>query len=165
MLKKISVILIVGIIAYSCDSNRIFDNYHSIENNAWHKDSVVTFKFTPKDTLTHRNLFVTLRNNNDYRFSNLFLIVELNYPNGKITTDTLQYKMTEPNGKFLGSGFSDVKENKLWYKGHKEGFTFNEQGEYEIKVKHAMRENAEVNGVTELKGITDVGFRVESLAK
>lgn len=110
-------------------------------------------------------MFVTLRNNNDYRFSNLFLIVELNYPNGKITTDTLQYKMTEPNGKFLGSGFSDVKENKLWYKGHKEGFTFNEQGEYEIKVKHAMRENAEVNGVTELKGITDVGFRVESLAK
>ncbi|MDT0558116.1 gliding motility lipoprotein GldH [Ichthyenterobacterium sp. W332] len=163
MLKKISVLLLI-IVVCSCDSNRIFDEYYSVDD-AWHKDSIVSFNFSPKDTISGRNLFVTLRNNSDYRFSNIFLIVELNYPNGKTTTDTLQYKMAEPNGKFLGTGFSDVKENKLWFKGHKTPFVFNESGSYTVSLKHAMRENAEVNGVTELKGITDVGFRIETLDK
>lgn len=164
MLRKISLVFILGLLIQSCDSNQIFDQYQSVKGS-WHKDSVKTFTFTPKDTISKRNLFVTLRNNNDYRFSNLFLIVEFNYPNGKTTTDTLQYKMTEPSGKFLGTGFSDLKENKLWYKGYKEGFVFNESGEYSINIKHAMRENNQVNGVTNLKGITDVGFRIEPIEK
>lgn len=154
--------MLLGLVILSCDSNRIFDEYKSIDNT-WNKNEKVSFTFEPKDTLSTRNLFVNLRNNNDYKFSNLFLIVELNYPNGKIITDTLQYKMTEPNGKFLGTGFGEVKENKFWYKGQNDTFVFDESGTYTISIGHAMRENGKVNGVTELEGITDVGFRIESI--
>ena len=56
--------------------------------------------------------------------------------------DTLEYKMAQPNGELLGTGFTDVKENKLWYK---ENFTFNESGTYLIKLQHAMRENGNIN--------------------
>ena len=58
----------------------------------------------------------------------------------------------------LGEGFTDVKENKLWYK---ENFTFNESGIYKIKLQHAMRENGNVEGVDALEGVTDIGFRIE----
>ena len=153
--------MLLGLAILSCDPNRIFDEYKSIDNT-WNKNEKVFFTFESKDTLSARNLFVNLRNNNDYKFSNLFLIVELNYPNGKIITDTLQYKMTEPNGKFLGTGFGEVKENKLWYKGQNNNFVFDESGTYTISIGHAMRENGNVRGVTELEGITDVGFRIES---
>ena len=35
----------------------------------------------------------------------------MNYPNGKVVKDTLEYKMAAPNGELLGTGFSDIKEN------------------------------------------------------
>lgn len=91
----------------------------------------------------------------------MFLIVEMDYPNGKTVKDTLEYKMADPNGKLLGTGFTDIKENKLWYKGYKEPFVFNEVGTYKISIQHAMRQNGQVNGIDNLEGITDIGFRIE----
>ena len=92
----------------SCDSNGVFDQYQSVPNS-WHKDSIIGFKVNPPDSLNVYNLFVNLRNNNEYKYNNLFLIVELNYPHGKTIKDTLLYKMAKPNGEFLGSGFSSIK--------------------------------------------------------
>lgn len=141
----------------SCDNKQVYDVYKTVPN-AWHKDSIINFKITPPDTTNAYNLFVNLRNTNAYRYSNLFLIVEMDFPHGKTMTDTLEYKMAKPNGEFLGTGFNDLKENKLWYK---EGVIFNENGDYTIKIQQAMRENGKVNGVINLEGITDVGFRIE----
>lgn len=141
----------------SCDSNRVFDEYQSVPNQ-WQKDNIVEFEFTPTDTLSSYNLFINLRNTNDYKYNNLFLIAEIDFPNGKSVVDTLEYKMAQPNGELLGTGFTDVKENKLWYK---ENFTFNESGIYKIKVQHAMRENGSIDGVDVLEGVTDIGFRIE----
>jgi gliding motility-associated lipoprotein GldH len=144
----------------SCDSNRVFDEYKSVPNQ-WHKDSIISFNVIPPDSINSYNLFVNLRNTNEYKYNNLFLIVEIDYPNGKILKDTLEYKMADPNGKLLGTGFTDVKENKLWYKGFVKPFIFNESGEYKIKIQHAMRQNGQVNGIENLVGITDIGFRIE----
>ena len=69
------------------------------------------------DTIILIDLFVKLRTTTDYKFSNLFLVVELNYPNGKVTKDTLEYIMAKPSGELLGSGFTSVKEHKLRFKG------------------------------------------------
>ena len=152
------VVLVLSIV--SCDSNRVFDEYQSVSGQ-WDKDNIIEFKLTPPDTTNTYNLYVNLRNTEDYKYSNLFLIVELNYPNGKALKDTLEYEMANPDGTFLGTGFTDVKENKLWFKGHEEPFIFDEKGEYSINIQHAMRENGSINGIDKLEGITDVGFRIE----
>ncbi|NNE32413.1 MAG: gliding motility lipoprotein GldH [Winogradskyella sp.] len=149
-------------LCFSCDSKAVYDVYNSLPNN-WHKDSVASFKFKAPDTINNYNLYVNLRNNDDYKFSNLYLIVELNYPNGKAVRDTLEYKMAAPSGELLGVGFSDVKENKLWYRGYNEPFKFTEEGEYNVTVQHAMRSNGKVNGVLDLEGVTEIGFRVERM--
>ena len=145
----------------SCDSKAVFDQYQSVPNK-WHKDSLLSFSFQIPDTVNHYNLYINLRNTDEYKYSNLFLLTELNYPNGKTVIDTLEYKMAKPSGELLGKGFTDIKENKLWYKGHKEPFKFEELGEYTFSVQQAMRKSGEVKGILELKGITDVGFRVEN---
>ncbi|KJD36807.1 gliding motility protein GldH [Tamlana sedimentorum] len=153
--------LITFLSLVSCDSNRVFDTYKSVPNK-WHKDSIVSFNIAPPDSTNAYNLFVNLRNTNAYKFSNLFLIVEMQFPHGKTVKDTLEYRMADPTGKLLGVGYTDVKENKLWYK---EAVIFNETGNYIVKIQHAMRENGKVNGVEELIGITDVGFRIEHATK
>lgn len=167
MQKRISwFLLVISVLCLnlSCDSKAVYDTYKTLPNE-WHKDSITKFTFKAPDTTDNYNLYVNLRNTNVYKFSNLFLIVELNYPNGKAVKDTLEYKMAAPNGELLGTGFSDVKENKLWFRGFKNKFQFTEEGEYNINIQHAMRKNGEVNGITNLKGITEVGFRVEKALK
>lgn len=154
------ICLLILVVTVSCDTNRLFDEYRSVPDE-WDKDNVVTFIVTPPDSINAYNLFVNLRNTEAYKYSNLFLIVELNYPNGKAQKDTLEYKMANSDGTFLGTGFSDIKENKLWYKGYDEPFVFNEAGEYTINIQHAMRKNGSVDGIDKLEGITDVGFRIE----
>lgn len=88
----------------------------------------------------------------------MFLIVEMEFPHGRTVKDTLEYRMAKPNGALLGTGFTDVKENKLWYK---ENVVFNEGGAYTVNIQHAMREHGKVNGVVDLEGVTDIGFRIE----
>ncbi|MBJ6368215.1 gliding motility lipoprotein GldH [Snuella sedimenti] len=158
MLRNSVFVFFLIISFVSCDSNRVFDVYKPVSANGWHKDSIVSFKVSPPDSIQAYNLFVNLRNTNAYKFNNLFLIVEMVFPHGKTIKDTLEYRMADPSGKLLGEGYTDVKENKLWYK---EQVVFNEAGEYTVNVQHAMRENGKVNGVINLDGVTDVGFRIE----
>ena len=114
MQSKFQLISFVLIFLFmSCDSNRVFDEYKSVPNQ-WQKNDIVEFEFKPTDTINGYNLFINLRNTNNYKFNNLFLIAEIDFPNGKSVVDTLEYKMAQPNGELLGTGFTDVKENKLW---------------------------------------------------
>ena len=55
--------------------------------------------------------------------------------------------MAEPNGELLGTGFSDIKENKLWYKGIKRHLVLKNQENISVNIQHAMRKNGDVNGV------------------
>ena len=153
-------IIIAVISLVSCDAKRVFDEYKTIENNTWKKNDVLQFSFDVKDTLTKKNLFISLRNNNDYPFSNLFLITQLNFPNGQKIIDTLEYDMADVTGKFLGEGFTEIKENKLFYK---ENIVFPKAGNYTINVAQAMRKNGDIEGVKSLNGVTNVGFRIEKI--
>lgn len=161
LLKNSTFFILLVLSCAACDKQRVFDVYKTVPNQ-WHKDSVVTFAVTPPDTLNPYNLFVNLRNTNAYKYSNLFLIVEMRFPHGRVIKDTLEYRMAKPSGELLGTGITDVKENKLWYK---EGVVFNESGVYNVAIQHAMRERGRVKGIVNLEGITDVGFRVEHIAK
>lgn len=154
------ICLSVIVLSFSCDNNRVYDAYLST-NDRWHKDSILSFTFKAPDTTKAYNLFINLRNNHSYAYSNLYLITTLTYPHGKAVRDTLEYKMAAPNGALLGSGFSDLKENKLWYKGHLDNFVFSESGDYTLEVQHAMRDNGAVNGMQFLEGVSDIGFRIE----
>lgn len=159
MRNRLFLLVLSGcVLVISCDSKRVYDEYKSVPNG-WHKDSIISFKLDPPDSIRPYNLFVNLRNSNTYKFSNIYVLVEMVFPHGKTIKDTLEYRMADPSGKFLGTGVMDVKENKLWYKEH---VVFNEAGEYTVHIQHAMRENGKVNGIASLEGITDVGFRIEN---
>ena len=146
----------------SCNSNAVFDQYISIENQQWHSEKSIDFTVTNSDTISINNVFITVRNNKDYEFSSLFLIAKLEMPNGFKVIDTLEYEMTDASGKWLGSGFTDLKENKLFYK---ENVVFSEIGTYKFNIQHATRGINDIEGKKPLKGITDVGLRIEKAKK
>ena len=150
--------LVFAIVIFSCDSNRSFDSYASVTDNAWLQNNVVAFEVSVVDTISKNNIFINIRNNKDYEFSNLFLIVGIEFPNNYQIVDTLEYEMTTPEGRFLGTGISDIKENKLEYKTN---VTFSLKGDYNISIQQAMRKTRDVEGLSYLDGITDVGVQIE----
>jgi gliding motility-associated lipoprotein GldH len=79
-------------------------------------------------------------------------------PNKKTIVDTLEYQMAEADGTLLGDGFTDVKESKLFYK---EKVPFNLKGQYKVSIQQANRQTGKVVGITNLEGISEVGFRIE----
>ena len=158
-IKNSILFILVALLVISCDKKRVFDEYKSV-GNSWHRDSIITFKLPKLESEKKYNLFVNVRDNNDYPFDNLFLIVSLEQPNKKIWVDTLEYKMANPDGTLMGDGFTDIKENKLFYK---EKVDFKLKGDYKVHVRQAVRQTGKVAGVTNLKGITEVGFRIESI--
>ena len=156
-IKSSILFLLVVFAVASCDKTRVFDEYKTV-GNSWHKDSIVTFDLPQLDAAKSYNLFVNVRDNNDYPFNNLFLIVAMQQPNRRVITDTLEYQMTEADGTLLGNGFTDVKESKLYYK---ENVKFDLKGKYKVTIQHANRQTGKITGVKQLAGITDIGFRIE----
>lgn len=158
-LKNSILFILVATLLFSCDKKRVFDQYKSVGKN-WHKDSIVTFDLPEIDSVQSYNLYVNLRNNGKYPFNNLFLIVAMEQPNNLIKVDTLEYQMANPDGTLLGEGFSDTKESKLFYK---EKVQFKPAGKYKVSIRQAVRQNGKVIGIEKLEGISEVGFRIETL--
>jgi len=157
MLKKCSFFFaLLGVI--SCNDRLTYSEYKTLENGQWNKDEIIEFTFSDVDTTALHNMFIQVRNDNNFPYSNLFLIAELNFPSGEKVKDTLEYQMALANGKWLGKGYGSLLENKLWYK---ENIVFPSSGVYTIAISHAMRKNGEVQGIVDLDGIIDVGFQIE----
>lgn len=129
-----------------------------MEYGSWSMDNPINFEFSKLDSVQTHNMFINIRNDNTFQFNNLFLITELEYPNGNTLKDTLEYKMAKPGGEWLGKGLGSIKENKLWFQ---EKIVFSDSGVYRVSISHAMRKNGDVDGIYVLNGITDIGLEIE----
>lgn len=143
----------------SCqDQDYVFSKYEST-GGKWHKNDTLNFNFSAKDTTQTYNVFISLRNNLEYEFKNIYLISNITFPNGKVVIDTLEYPMANNDGSFIGKG-SSIIENKLWLK---EKVKFKEEGQYIFKLRQAMRKMNEVEALEQLKGVVDVGIQIEEI--
>lgn len=158
MHNKIHYALVFLLCLASCNGNLVFSEYQSVKNGQWDIGQTPVFEFSQMDASQAHHMFINIRNDNTFQFSNLFLITELEYPDGTTYKDTLEYKMAEPSGEWLGKGLGSIKENKLWYR---ENIVFPDSGVYKLRVAHAMRKNGEVEGLHILDGVTDVGLEIE----
>ncbi|MBB1140590.1 gliding motility lipoprotein GldH [Myroides sp. WP-1] len=139
------------------DNKVVFDEFQPTKG-VWERNDIKTFVCDVQDTLTANNLFMNVRVNNEYPYSNMFVIFKLYKPNAEIVIDTIQFQMADPNGALLGNGFSDVKESKLWLK---ENYIFDQAGKYKMTLEQAVRALGDVEGVPALNGISEVGLRIE----
>jgi len=157
-MRKFFMIFALVVLASSCDTDLVRSEYRATDGGAWNKDNTFEFTFSEMDSIEAYDLFINVRNDATFPYSNLFLIAELEAPTGETVKDTLQYEMALPDGTWLGKGYGSIKENKLWYK---ENIVFPVPGVYNLRISQAMRKNGSINGVENLEGITDVGFEIE----
>jgi len=145
----LSLFLLAGIV--SCDRKRVFESYIKLDEKGWNKDSVVVFHVQLKDTTRNHNLYVNIRNKGTYPYSNLWLFLTIGSPDGTMRTDTVEFSLAEPSGRWKGSGIGGLHDNQILYKS---SVYFPRKGQYIFKIKQGMRDNV-------LKGIRDIGIRIE----
>lgn len=153
MKKAIFYITILLIVAafVSCDRKRVFEAYKTLDEKGWNKDSIVVFNFPLTDTTRNHNLYVNIRNKGTYGYSNLWLFLSIGSPDGKTVTDTVEFSLAEPNGRWKGSGIGDLHDNQILYK---KSVFFPKKGNYTFSIKQGMRDNV-------LQGVRDIGLRIE----
>lgn len=122
-------------------------------HGGWEKNQVQNFDFEVKET-SPKNLYLVVRNNDDYPYSNIRFFVTLKNVETKTTTtiDTLNYTLAKSNGEWLGNGFGNTKEILFQYKMN---YSFANTGAYQIDIKQAMRKDT-------LVGIEDIGIKIEN---
>ncbi|MGB0881565.1 MAG: gliding motility lipoprotein GldH [Vicingaceae bacterium] len=153
-LPKILAIIFLMVGFVSCDSNKVFEEYIEVENANWKKENIASFQFEAKDTTAAHNLYINVRNTGTYAYSNIYLFVTMQGPNGGLLKDTVNCVLADNRGKWLGNGVGDLWDLRIPYVG---GFKFAQSGKYTVSLEQAMRVE---NG---LEGITDIGLRVEKV--
>ena len=149
---KILGLFLVAILITSCDSNKVFEEYIEVENANWDNANIASFEFEAVDTVTAHNLYINVRNTGAYSYSNLYLFVTMQGPNGGLLKDTVNCILADNRGKWKGSGVGDLWDLRIPYVG---GFKFAQSGNYVVTLEQGMRVESG------LEGITDIGLRVE----
>ena len=139
------IILLAG-----CDDDALFQDSREIADGSWERSDWVNFEFEMTDHDATYDMFLDVRNDNSYPYSNLYVFFHLDFPNGKQRVDTVECILADPTGKWYGSGLGDVYDNRIRI--IKE-FSLPMNGEYRIRIEQGMREES-------LEGILDVGFRL-----
>jgi len=161
-MRKVLYTLLASCLLLGCGEVPDFIQFTPVNDHLWNSNEPVEFLIENSDTISKKNVFINIRNNKNYEFSTLFLISKIEFPDGTKVVDTLEYEMTDPEGNWLGSGYTDIKENKLFYK---EAVVFEKSGIYKFTIQHATRSINDVEGNKPLKGITDVGLSIENTSK
>lgn len=137
----------------SCGEAPIVECGQEIPDGNWTQVNALECTFDMQDTVSLHDFYIDLRNGEDYPYSNIFLFVDLTFPNGMHSLDTVECMLADPQGNWYGSGVGSRFYNHIrWANKSRKAFPL--PGEYHIKVEQAMR-------TTELTGIYDVGFHLE----
>jgi len=160
--KQFKIYIAFSLVLLSCNSKTVFSEYQSLPNETWFLNNKIVFNVDNTDTIINKNVFINIRNTVNYPFSSLFLIAKIETPNKGQIIDTLEYEMADNYGNWLGSGISNLKENKLIYK---QNYHFSNKGNYKFTIQQATRSNNDIEGSMPLKGISDVGLSIEKVKK
>ena len=147
--------VVISWLLTACNSKTIFTDSVPMPEHQWTLDNAAVFTPDIKDTLASNNIYFNIRTGSSYPYRNIFLFVSTTSPSGRTITDTLQYQLADEKGKWYGKGTGTIRELRLPFK---TSVYFPVKGIYSFTVRHGMRSET-------LKGVYDIGLRIEKSAK
>jgi len=149
-MKKVIFSLLITATFFSCNINVVSSEFREISNVGWHKDSVFSFEFNITDTLATYEIVVATRNTDDFPRQNLWLGFELVKNSKTLSTDTMEFFLSDDYGKWRGRGVGSYFDNEFIYK---QNVTFYKSGKHSYNLRHIMR-------FEEIKGLEYLGLKI-----
>lgn len=142
----------ISLIMASCSSRDVYNEYVALPNTGWGTDSLAVFRANIDNTQPPYNIWLQIRNQNNYPYSNVWFFVDVISPDGYTLRDTLECTLAMPDGTWIGSGWGSLYSLQCPYR---LGSRFAEKGTYTFRIAHGMRNN-------DIKGIHSIGLRIET---
>lgn len=115
-------------------------------------DNPVKINVNITDTINPYNIFINIRNSDNYEFNNLYLFIDIASPLQATERDTFECILADPNtGRWLGRGLGDIWDNKIAFK---HDVRFAHKGDYHFTITQGMR-------IDKLPAIMDAGLSIE----
>jgi gliding motility-associated lipoprotein GldH len=143
------VIGLISLLSSSCQSDAVFDQTESLAENGWIQKKQVVFPFEIQDTVQTYDLYVAMRQSNEYPFYNLYFNCRLTQENKlvwkKAFAEAILYD--PKTGKPKGGGVGDMYSHSYpIFKGLK----FPRRGKYQVELEQYMRTDT-------LSGVVSIG--------
>ncbi len=143
---------------FSCDSNRVYEQYYDFDDRFWAVGETPEFEFTIDQPNEKYNLYCNVRNSSDYPNARFFFTYYFQDSTGTILKQELKTEVLfdSKTGKPFGSsGLGDLYDHQF---NILENYQFNHSGKFKVKFEQFMRTDT-------LSGILAVGLRVEKVEK
>lgn len=148
-------VLLMAVLLFlsSCQSGILFEKTIAIPQEGWSQDNFLVYSIPVDDTLSKYNFSLIIRNEARYEYSNLFLFINITAPGGEGIRDTVEVRLSDERGNWLGSGVGGKHTIQVPFKNQ---VKFPHKGNYIIEIEQGMREK-------DLNFITDVGLRIKKI--
>jgi gliding motility-associated lipoprotein GldH len=143
--------VILAIFFTACSEGDFYLLNVPVEKGIWPAGYFYRFEVPVRDTAGIYNIYLQIRNDGRYEYSNLWLFIRTNSPTGASLRDTIECRLADEQGRWkgIGSGGRFSLELPLRYR-----VRFPNAGTYIFEIDQGMRSK-------ELKYITDLGLRIE----
>jgi gliding motility-associated lipoprotein GldH len=145
-------ILIIIFLFIACQQNLSYEKYISIDRESWNSAQKLFFPVEIKDTSVLYNIYINVRNTNDYPFSNLWLNIGTKFPDNQSFEKRINLTLADSSGKWLGQPQGDLNDEKILIQ---QNAFFQKPGTYTFSLEQIMRQDP-------LPGILAIGLRVEN---
>lgn len=143
--------LFIMLLGGCTDPNAVIDNNMVINSHNWSYVNKVKFDVKIDNDNALYNLYLNLRVTDNYKYSNLFVLIYQSTPGSKAKVTRYEVKLAARDGQWLGKGSGNLYSYQVPFK---TGYKFPAKGSYHFEIEQNMRDNP-------LHEVSDVGLRVE----
>jgi gliding motility-associated lipoprotein GldH len=144
------VCMLVLVSLVSCDPGRLYEDNKRIDNDNWYYKNTIPFDLQIEDTSKWYNVYVNLRVSTDYKYSNIFMWLNVINPDKKSDRRRVEIRLADERGKWLGKGLGDIYDYQF---PALQKIKFQQKGFYRFELEQNMRDDT-------LTHVKSVGIRV-----
>lgn len=146
--------LLSGLMWSGCMPSGSYQKQVALPNAGWTSSFKPEFEMQITDTQALYDVFILLRNDDSYNFSNLWVKLHILPPGDSLYKiyDRVELPLSDAKGNWLGRNFGDTWEQKVEIAAN-DSTIFNKPGVYKVKFEHIMRTDP-------LYGLLNIGLNI-----
>lgn len=111
--------LVVFVLLVGCGKAPIYEKSYSFKSKEWTRDVKPSFEVDISDIEKKYNFTILLRTTTDYNYSNLWIFLKTEAPDGTSAREPFEIILANPEGAWLGNKTGTVVETALYFKERK----------------------------------------------
>lgn len=135
---------------WGCSDTPLYERMDTIPEQVWQSSNRLVHEVVVTDTVQTYDFYLNIRIGADYAFSNMYMFIGTEFPDGRSVRDTVELILADRKGRWLGKGLGDIRDNRILFKPK---VRFPRTGTYRFNMEQGMRKE-------QLDNVYDIGVSI-----